>query len=143
MDSFIWLGAIILFLIVEAVIPGLISIWFAVGAVPALVTALLGGPVWLQVVLFVVCSIVALFLTRPLARKYVNSRVQPTNADMLIGKDCVVKETVDNLQGTGAVSIAGKVWTARTENEGEIIPVSTVAEVIRIDGVKLIIKSKN
>ena len=140
--SLIWLGIIILFLVIEAVIPGLISIWFALGAIPALISALVGGPIWLQIVLFVVCSVAALFLTRPLAKKYVNSRVQPTNADMLIGKDCVVRETVDNLQGTGAVSIAGKVWTARTETEGEIIPESAVAEVIRIDGVKLIVKSK-
>ena len=122
MDAFIWVGAIILFLIVEAAIPGLISIWFAVGAVPALISALVGGPVWLQVVLFIVASVAALFLTRPLAKKYVNSRVQPTNADMLIGQDCVVKETVDNLQGTGAVAIGGKIWTARTEAEGEILP---------------------
>ena len=60
---------------------------------------------------------------------------------MLIGRDCVVKETVDNLQGTGAVSVAGKVWTARAENENEILPVSSVAQVLRIDGVKLIVKA--
>lgn len=142
MEALFWVGAIIVFLIIEAAIPGLISIWFAVGAIPALISALVGGPIWLQVVLFVICSVAALFLTRPLAKKYVNSRVQPTNADILIGKDCVVKETVDNLQGTGAVSIGGKVWTARTENEGEIIPASSVAEVLRIDGVKLIIRKK-
>ncbi|MBR5344104.1 MAG: NfeD family protein [Oscillospiraceae bacterium] len=142
MDAFIWVGAIILFLIVEAAIPGLISIWFAVGAVPALISALVGGPVWLQVVLFIVASVAALFLTRPLAKKYVNSRVQPTNADMLIGQDCVVKETVDNLQGTGAVAIGGKIWTARTEAEGEILPESSIAEVLRIDGVKLIVRKK-
>ena len=98
MGAVFWLCAVILFLIVEALVPGLVSIWFAVGSVPALISALCGGPVWLQVVLFLVCSVLALVLTRPLAKKYVNSRVQPTNADMLIGKDCVVKETVDNLQ---------------------------------------------
>ena len=141
MGAVFWLCAVILFLIVEALVPGLVSIWFAVGSVPALISALCGGPVWLQVVLFLVCSVLALVLTRPLAKKYVNSRVQPTNADMLIGKDCVVKETVDNLQGTGAVSVGGKVWTARTETEGEVLPVGSVAKVLRIDGVKLIITS--
>ena len=141
MGAVFWLCAVILFLIVEALVPGLVSIWFAVGSVPALISALCGGPVWLQVVLFLVCSVLALVLTRPLAKKYVNSRVQPTNADMLIGKDCVVKETVDNLQGTGAVSVGGKVWTARTEAEGEVLPVGSVAKVLRIDGVKLIITS--
>lgn len=137
-----WLAAIVLFLVVEAAVPGLISIWFAVGALPALLSALLGGAPWLQFVLFLVCSIVALLATRPLAKKYVNARVQPTNADMLLGRDCVVTETVDNLHGTGAVSVGGKVWTARTEQEGEILPASSVAEVLRIDGVKLIVRKK-
>lgn len=141
MGAAFWLCAVILFLIVEALVPGLVSIWFAVGSVPALISALVGGPVWLQVTLFLVCSVLALVLTRPLAKKYVNSRVQPTNADMMIGKDCVVKETVDNLQGTGAVAVGGKVWTARAETEDEILPVGTVAKVLRIDGVKLIVKS--
>ena len=141
MGAAFWTCAIILFLVIEAIVPGLVSIWFAVGSIPALISALFRGPVWLQVVLFLVTSVVALALTRPLAKKYVNSRVQPTNADMLIGRECVVKETVDNLQGTGAVSVAGKVWTARAENENEILPVSSVAQVLRIDGVKLIVKA--
>ena len=141
MGAAFWTCAIILFLVIEAIVPGLVSLWFAVGSIPALISAFFRGPVWLQVVLFLVTSVVALALTRPLAKKYVNSRVQPTNADMLIGRDCVVKETVDNLQGTGAVSVAGKVWTARAENENEILPVSSVAQVLRIDGVKLIVKA--
>lgn len=141
MGAAFWTCAIILFLVIEAIVPGLVSIWFAVGSIPALISALFRGPVWLQVVLFLVTSVVALAMTRPLAKKYVNSRVQPTNADMLIGRDCMVKETVDNLQGTGAVSVAGKVWTARAENENEILPVSSVAQVLRIDGVKLIVKA--
>lgn len=136
-----WTCAIILFLVIEAIVPGLVSIWFAVGAVPALISALCGGPVWLQVTLFFVASVTALALTRPLAKKYVNSRVQPTNADMLIGKDCVVTETVDNLHSTGAVTVGGKTWTARTELDGELLPEGSVAVVLRIDGVKLIVKA--
>ena len=142
MEAVFWGCAIVFFLIVEALIPGLVSIWFAAGAVPALISALVGGPLWLQVVLFLVCSVTALVLTRPLAKKYVNSRVQPTNADMIIGKDCVVTETVDNLHGTGAVSVAGKVWTARTDREDEVLPEGSVAKALRIDGVKLIVERK-
>ena len=136
-----WTCAIVLFLVVEAIVPGLISIWFALGAVPALISAAVGGPIWLQVTLFLLCSVVALALTRPLAKKYVNSRVQPTNADMILGKECVVAETVDNLRGTGAVSVAGKVWTARTEQDNERLPEGSVAVVLRIDGVKLIVRA--
>ena len=141
MGAVFWTCAIILFLVVEAIVPGLVSIWFAFGSIPALISALFSGPIWLQVALFLVTSVVALILTRPLAKKYVNSRVQATNADMMIGKDCVVKETVDNLQGTGAVSVGGKVWTARTEQDGIVLPEGSVAVVLRIDGVKLIVKA--
>ena len=137
-----WTIAIVFFLFVEAIVPGLISIWFAFGAIPALISALVGGEVWLQFVLFLVFSVAALLLTRPLAKKYVNSRVQPTNADMLIGKDCVVTETVDNLNGTGAVSVGGKTWTARAEDENEVLEEKSIAVVLKIDGVKLIVRRK-
>ena len=82
----VWLIAMIVLLAVEAVVPGLISIWFALGALAALVSALLHAPLWLQIVWCLVVSVAALALTRPLAKKYINSRTQPTNADMLIGK---------------------------------------------------------
>ena len=114
----VWVVLMIVFLIVEGVIPGLVSIWFAL------------------------VSLAALILTRPLARKYVNSRTQATNADMLIGQECIVKETVDALHGTGAVFIAGKDWTARCSDPEQIIEAGTVAVVEKIEGVKLIVKKK-
>ena len=91
---------------------------------------------------FIVISVVALAATRPLAKKYVNSRTQATNADMLIGQECVVTEKVDQLAGTGAVSVSGKVWTARCADPGTILEEGTVAVVERIEGVKLIISKK-
>lgn len=136
----IWLIAMVLLLIVEAIVPGLISIWFALGALAALLASLLHAPLWLQLVWFLVVSVAALCVTRPLAKKYVNARTQPTNADMLLGKECVVRERIQNLQGTGAVSVAGKVWTARTENDDDMIEEGAHARIVRIDGVKLIVK---
>ena len=136
----VWLIAMIVLLAVEAVVPGLISIWFALGALAALVSALLHAPLWLQIVWFLVVSVAALALTRPLAKKYINSRTQPTNADMLIGKECIVRESIDNVRGTGSVSVGGKVWTARTENEGGRLQEGDLAVVVRIEGVKLIVK---
>ena len=85
-------------------------------------------------------SAATLVLTRPLAQRYVNSRVQPTNADALIGRDCVVTEDIDNLAGTGAVKIGGKVWTARTEDENEKYAQGDVVKAVRIEGVKLIVR---
>ena len=136
----VWLVAMIVLLVIEGVVPGLISIWFALGALAALVSALLHAPLWLQIVWFLVVSIAARALTRPLAKKYVNAITQPTNADMLIGKECVVRESIDNVLGAGAVSVDGKVWTARTENDDIKVPEGSRAVVVRIEGVKLIVK---
>ena len=136
----VWLIAMIVLLVIEGVVPGLISIWFALGALAALLSALLHAPLWLQVVWFLVVSIISLALTRPLAKKYINSRTQPTNADMLIGKECVVRESIDNVLGTGAVSVNGKVWTARTESDEVKAQEGDRAVVVRIEGVKLIVK---
>ena len=136
----VWLVAMIVLLVIEGVVPGLISIWFALGALAALVSALLHAPLWLQIVWFLVVSIAALALTRPLAKKYINAKTQPTNADMLIVKECVVRESIDNVLGAGAVSVDGKVWTARTENDDIKVPEGSRAVVVRIEGVKLIVK---
>ena len=136
----VWLVAMIVLLVIEGVVPGLISIWFALGALAALVSALLHAPLWLQIVWFLVVSIAALALTRPLAKKYINAKTQPTNADMLIGKECVVRESIDIVLGAGAVSVDGKVWTARTENDDIKVPEGSRAVVVRIEGVKLIVK---
>ena len=136
----IWLVAMIALLIIEGVVPGLVSIWFALGSLAALIAAILKAPLWLQIVWFLVISIVSLYFTRPLAKKYVNSRTQPTNADMYIGKQCIVTEEIDNVRGVGAVTVGGKVWTARTEDPDIQVPVGREMTVLRIEGVKLIVK---
>ena len=107
----------------------------------ALLCAMLNAPVWLQIALFLIVSAVTLYYTRPLVKKYVNNKVEPTNADAVIGKECRVTETIDNIAGTGAVYVDGKTWTARSENEGETIPEGTLVTAKRIDGVKLIVAS--
>ena len=135
----VWVALMIVFLVVEGAAPGLVSIWFALGALAALISALLGAQVWLQAVWFVVISVVALVVTRPLAKKYVNSRTQATNADMLIGQECIVTETIDNIAGTGAVSVGGQTWTARAVSDEPIQP-KAIAVVRRIEGVKLIVE---
>lgn len=141
--SVVWLVAMVVLLIIEGIVPGLVSIWFALGALAALIAALVGAPVWLQVVWFLVVSIAALVLTRPLAKKYVNGRAEPTNADRIIGKDCVVTEEINNILGTGAVTAEGKVWTARMERDGETAAPGQVLRVLRIEGVKLIVEAKD
>ena len=138
----LWLIAMVVFLIVEAAVPGLVSIWFALGALAAVLAAMLRAPVWLQVVWFFVISIAALALTRPLAKKYVNGRVQPTNADRVLGRECVVRERIDSLSGTGAVTADGKVWSARMRDENECAEVGEIVIAREIQGVKLLVEKK-
>ena len=140
--SIVWVVIMVVFLVVEAATAGLTCIWFALGALAALIAALFGAPIWLQLVWFFVVSVVTLYFTRPLVLKYVNSRSQPTNADMVIGKEALVTEAIDNVESAGAVAVGGKVWTARSEN-GEPIEVGSIVTVLRIEGVKLIVSAKN
>ena len=130
----------IVMLLIEAAIPGLVSIWFAAGALVALLVAALGASMWLQLIAFFLSSGVFLFLTRPLVKKYVNRSIQPTNADMIIGKECIVKERIDNVRGTGLVLAGGKMWTARSAKDDLIIEEGTRAAVERIEGVKAVVK---
>ncbi len=138
----IWLVAMVVLLVIEGVIPGLVSIWFAAGALAALLLSLVGAPLWLQIVLFLAASVALLVLTRPLAKKYVNSRTMPTNADRIIGMDCLVTEEIDNLRGTGAVSVDGKTWTARMDRVDGKAPKGAVVKAQRIEGVRLIVSEK-
>ena len=133
-----WIIAMVVFLVIEAVTVGIVSIWFAIGALFAMVTAMLGANPWVQIAVFIVASAVTLYFTRPLVKKYVNNKVEPTNADILIGKECRVVETIDNISGTGAVYVDGKAWTARCVDE-EIIPEGQLVKAERIEGVKLIV----
>ena len=141
--TYVWLAAAIVLLIVEGLAPGLVSIWFALGALAAMISSMLDAPFWLQIVWFMLVSIVSLLLTRPLAKKYVNGRAVPTNADMAVGQDCVVTEAIDNVRGCGAVSVGGKIWTARMAQPDGTAAKGAILRVVRIEGVKLIVEESN
>lgn len=134
----VWAVAAAVFIVIELVTYGIASIWFALGALCALVAAVLGAPPWLQAVWFALITAVTLLLTRPLVRKYINGRAQPTNADRVIGMEGMAVETVDNLNGTGAVRVDGKVWSALSAG-GETIPSGAAIHVRSIRGVKLVV----
>ena len=140
--SIFWLAAVIVLAVVEAITVGLVTVWFAVGALAALVSSLFGGPLWLQILLFITVTAVTLVTTRPIVKKYFGkSSHKATNADMVIGKEAHVTENIDNLMGTGAVKCMGKEWSARSEN-GEAIAVGETVTAVKIEGVKLIVKAK-
>ena len=137
-----WVVALVVFLIVEAVTAGLVSIWFVFGSLVALICAALGAAVWLQIFWFVIVSVATLVLTRPLVKRYVDSRSVATNADRNIGRTAVVTERIDNLAATGAVQLAGVVWTARSTDDAVAIEPGTHVTVRAIEGVKLIVESE-
>ena len=138
MTVIFWAAAVVAFVILELATVGLASIWFALGALCALIAALLGAPLWLQIVWFAIVSIATLLLTRPLAKKYINSRTMATNADRVIGSKAVVKERIDELAGTGAVLADGKMWSARTA-DGAVAEPGEIVTVQEIRGVRLIV----
>lgn len=135
-----WVAALVVFLIVEAVTAGLVSIWFVFGSLVALICAALGAAVWLQIFWFVIVSVATLVLTRPLVKRYVDSRSVATNADRSIGRAAVVTERIDNLAATGAVKLDGVVWTARSTDDTVAIETGERVTVRAIEGVKLIVE---
>ena len=137
-----WVVALVVFLIVEAVTAGLVSIWFVFGSLVALICAALGAAIWLQIFWFVIVSVATLVLTRPLVKRYVDSRSVATNVDRNIGRTAVVTERIDNLAATGAVQLAGVIWTARSTDDAVAIEPGTHVTVRAIEGVKLIVESE-
>ena len=135
----VWLGAAVVFGVVEALTAGLVSIWFVAGSAAALIGAFLGAGLGAQVALFVVVSAAALAVTRPLVRRYTAGKAVPTNLDRVLGDSGKVTETIDNENSSGAVYVDGKTWTARSA-DGSVIPAGTVVEILRMEGVKLFVK---
>lgn len=137
--TYLWLGLMIGFLLIEVACPvHLVSIWFAVGALVAMIAAALSAPVWLQVLLFVVVSAVLLLAFFPLTKKVFNARLTPTNVDAVIGSTGRVIEQIDNDHARGRVKLGAMEWSARSTT-GEVIAPDTHIRVDRIEGVKVFV----
>ncbi len=141
MEVIAWLIALVAFLVIEGITVTLVCIWFAGGALIGLLAAALHAPIWLQVLLFLLVSIILLVYTRPIAMKYFNKDRVKTNVSGIIGKQAIVVDEIDNLQGLGKVTVGGQEWTARSTVEDQIIPVGTVVVVEEVKGVKLMVRS--
>ncbi len=141
-DTILWLSVLVLFIIIEIGTLGLTTIWFAGGALVAVIASLFNAPLTLQVVLFLLVSLVLLYFTRPIAVKYFNKDRIKTNAESLVGKQAIVTGEIDNLQGTGQVTVSGLEWSARASREDVRLAVGSVVMVVAINGVKLIVEER-
>lgn len=133
-----WLAAMVLALLLEAATVRLVTVWFAVGALAAAVAALLGAPVGVQVLVFLVVSGALVALLRPLARRHLKPKIVPTNTEALIGSVGVVTEAIDNVSAQGRVKLGAMSWSARSAG-GTPIPQGVQVRVERIEGVKLFV----
>ena len=138
--AIVWAILLVAFIVAEIATTGLVSIWFALGTLGALISAAIAPTaelVWLQVIIFLAVSGISLYFTRPLARKYHKVNQTATNAARVLDMIGTVRETVSD--SAGAVYVDGKIWSART-TPGATISVDERVEILRIEGVKLIVK---
>ncbi len=142
MEGIFWLIIIVVMAVIEIITLGLTTIWFAGGALAAFIANLAGADLVIQIILFVVVSVLLLALTRPLAVEYLNKGRIRTNAESLLGRIAVVIQEIDNLNAQGQVRIDGQEWTARA-TEGEKIPKDALVEIMEISGVKLMVRKKD
>ena len=137
--ALIWLGLVILFVVVEAACPiHLVSVWFAVGSLVALLTWSLGGPFWLQLTLFLIVSCVLLAALWPLTKKFLKPKLTATNIDSILGSTGYVTAAIDNVAAAGQVKLGAMEWTARSTS-GTPIAEGTLIRVDRIEGVKVFV----
>ncbi len=138
---YFWILLTIALVVVEAVTVQLVTIWFAIGSLAALLADLLKVPPPFQIVIFVLVSLISLIATRPLVKKFAHKKIQPTNADRNIGAEAIVTQTINNVKAKGQVNVNGMDWTARAQDD-EIIKEGTLVVVKNIEGAKLIVAPK-
>lgn len=139
-NTIFWLVAVIVFGVAEVITLGLTTIWFAIGALIALLCSGLGLPTWFQILIFIVVSLIMILFTRPIAMKYFNRNREKTNVDSMLGKKAIVIEKIDNLHASGRVTVSGQEWMARSELDSELIEEGAVTLIIAVSGVKLIVR---
>ena len=137
-EAIFWLAAMVIFIIAEATTVTLVSIWFAAGALGAILIALLGGSLTLQVTVFLALAVVLLIFLRSAVRKHFTPRITRTNVDSVIGATGIVVTPVNNIAALGQVQINGVEWSARSTG-GSHIPAGALVRVDRIEGVKVFV----
>ncbi len=137
MLSFCWLAIFIVLLLLEICTVNLVSIWFAVGAFATFFISMFTNNIIIQLISFLVISCVVLFVTKPIAKKIKVKNIM-TNLDRVVGMDAVVTQDISKFK-LGEVKVDGKTWSAKGD---ETILKDSIVEVLKIDGVKLVVRKK-
>lgn len=136
----IWLGVFVLSVVIEALEPDLVSIWFAAGALLAIILSIIPGvPFWVEVIVFLVIAFVLIFTIRPLAKKFLIKTEIKSNVEEKIGEKCLVIKTISELSH-GEVKLNGVIWTAVAKNKEETIDEQSLVIIVGIDGNKLVVE---
>ena len=138
MNSVLWFVLLVVFILVEASTVTMVSIWFVIGSLAAMIVSFLGGQFWLQVVVFLAVSAFLLIALRPVAKKFLAPRIVKTNVDSVIGAKGRVTASIDNVEAKGQVKLGAMEWTARS-TDGSPIEKDTLVTVDRIEGVKVFV----
>lgn len=137
-----WLAVMVVMLVIEIATLGLTTVWFAGGALIAFLLAMFNVPLIVQIIVFLIVSLILILFTRPIAVKYFNKDRVRTNVESMIGRQAIVVSEIDNLQGIGRVTVGGQEWSARTTEDGIGLPVGAVVVVKAVSGVKLIVEER-
>jgi membrane protein implicated in regulation of membrane protease activity len=131
-----WFITFIVLLFIEIITVNLVTIWFAIGAVAAMITAHFTDSLLIQIIVFTIVSALVLLLTKPIVRKLRGTSLEATNSDRVIGKEAVVTKKITK-NSYGEVKVLGNYWTACSD---EKFDVDDKVIVKGIDGVKLIVE---
>lgn len=137
---YIWIGVLIFCLVAEACTVQLVTVWFAIGSVGAIVAAAMGFSDVIQIIVCLVIAAVMLLLLRPVVRGKLSTKTDPTNADRILNQTAIVVQTINEQQETGQIRLMGQIWSARASDPNDCISEGETVVVTAISGVKAIVK---
>ncbi|MBR2108946.1 MAG: NfeD family protein [Ruminococcus sp.] len=136
---FVWIIFAVFMLVCEILTTQLVSIWFVLGGIAAAITCIFTDDLLIQTLVFVLVSLIALLATRPLVKKFLKNKKEPTNSDRLVGRVAIVTMDIVNQTGEGQVNVDGKIWSAKSSDGCEIKSGASV-KIVSIEGVKLVVE---
>lgn len=137
---YVWIAVLVLAVTAEALTTDLVAIWFFPAALVSLILSICRVPWWIQIIVFIAIGLVLVLSLRPLCRKFLQQKEPKTNAEALIGRACIVTEEIRNIDEVGEVKVGGLFWSARAEDPARVIAVGEQVTILKIEGVKLIVK---